>query len=101
MKKDDGFSYIVGCRYMIRNPSSDLSRWAYLVLNETRTIKLNGKSKRLNKNTFQLPEHIYIAPATYRCLIHAENLYSEPVYSESSNFIPMPGIITYHSIKFY
>ena len=101
MKKDDGFSYIVGCQYMIHNPPSDLARWAYLVLNETLTIKLNGKSKRLNKNTFQLPEHIYIEPATYRCLIDAESPYSEPFYSESSSLIPMPGIIIYYSIKFY
>ena len=86
---------------MIHNPSSDLARWAYLVLNETLTIKLSGKSKRLNKNTFQLPEHIYVAPATYRCLIDAKNLYNEPIYSESSSYIPMPGIIIYYSIKLY
>ena len=99
IKKDDGFSYIVGCQYVMRNPLSDLARRAYLVLNETQTVKLNGKSKRLNKNTFQLPEHIFIAPATYRCLINAEKLYNESVYSESSAYIPMPGIIIYYSVK--
>ena len=99
MKKDDGFSYIVGCQYVIHNPPSDLARWAYLVVNETQKVKLDGKSKKLNKTTFQLPEHIFIVPATYRCLIEAKELYNESAYSESSTYIPMPGIVIYYSIK--
>ena len=96
MKKDDGFSYIVGCQYVIDNPTADLARWAYLVVNETKRIKLKDKSKRLNEKTFQLPEHIFIVPATYQCLIDAKSFYNESVYSESSNYIPIPGIIIYY-----
>ena len=87
---------------MIRNPPLDLGS-AYLIVNNNKTqrVKLNGVSKRLNENTFQLPEHIFIEPATYQCLIDAKKIYNESVYSESSSFIPMPGIIFCFSVRLF
>ena len=91
-KKDDGFSYIVGCQYAIRKPPSDMAKFAYLIVNKTRIIKLHGTSIKLNDNTFQLPEHIFIEPATYQCVIDAKRLYNKSIYSELSTYIQMPGI---------
>ena len=69
----------------------DLAVFAYLVVNKTVKRKLNGPSRRLNENTFQLPQHILIAPGEYQCLIEAKNLYNKSIYSNSSAYIPMPG----------
>ena len=90
---DDGLSYIVGCKYVVEERQVDLAVFAYLVLNQAVKIKLNGSSRRLNENTFQLPQHIFIAPGEYQCLIEAKNLYNESIYSNLSDYIPMPGRI--------
>ena len=71
----------------------DLAVFAYLVVNQTIKRKLNGSSRRLNENTFQLPQHIFIAPGEYQCLIEAKKLYNKSIYSNSSAYIPMPGRI--------
>lgn len=92
IEKDDGFSYIVGCQYVIlRRTESDLAKFAYLILNETERIKLNGTSIKLNNDTFQLPEHIFVAQGTYRCLIEEKNFNIGPIRSKLSA-IPMPGM---------
>ena len=71
----------------------DLAVFAYLVVNQTVKRKLNGSSTRLNENTFQLPRHIFIAPGEYQCIIEAKSLYKEPIHSNLSAYIPMPGKI--------
>ena len=90
---DDGLSYIVGCKYVVEELQVDLVLFAYLLLNQTVKIKLNGSSRRLNENTFQLPQQIFIAPGEYQCLIEAKCLYNESIYSNLSAYIPMPGRI--------
>ena len=73
----------------------DLSVFAYLLVNQTVKRKLNGSSRRLNENTFQLPQHIFVAPGEYQCLIEAKSLYNESIYSNLSAYFPMPGRITW------
>ena len=90
---DDGLSYIVGCKYVVEELQLDLAVFAYLVVNQTVKIKLNGSSRRLNENTFQLPVHIFITPGEYQCLIEAKSLYNGSIYSNLSAYIPMPGRI--------
>ena len=90
---DDELSYIVGCKYVVEERQVDLAVFAYLVVNQTVKRKLNGSSKRLNENTFQLPQHIFIAPGEYQCLIEAKSLYNESIYSNISTYISMPGRI--------
>ena len=92
---DDGLSYIVGCKYVVEERQGDLAAFAYLVVNQTVKRKLNGSSRRLNENTFELPQHIFIAPGEYQCLIEAKNLYNKSIYSNSSAYIPMPGRIVW------
>ena len=91
--KDDGFSHIVGCKYVMEEKSTDLSEFAYLIVNKTVKRKLNGTSKELNGYTFQLPDHKFIIPGRYKCLIKATHLYNESIYSELSAYVPMPGIV--------
>ena len=91
---DDGFSYIVGCKYVVvEELLADLAAFAYLLVNDTVKRKLNGSSRKLNENTFQLPQHIFITPGKYQCLIEARSLYNKTILSESSAYIPMPGSI--------
>ena len=91
---DDGFSYIVGCKYVVvEELLADLATFAYLLVNETVKRKLNGSSRRLNENTFQLPQHIFVTPGKYQCLIEGRSLYNKNILSESSAYIPMPGRI--------
>ena len=90
---DDGFSYIVGCKYVVVEELADLAAFAYLLVNDTVKRKLNGSSRKLNENTFQLPQHIFITPGKYQCLIEARSLYNKTILSESSAYIPMPGSI--------
>ena len=89
--KDDGLSYIMGCKYVVEKLEGDLAVFAHLVLNETLNVKLNGRSKQINENTYQLPEHKFIAPGKYQCVIDAPNLYKENISSDLSVYIPMPG----------
>ena len=89
----DGFSYIIGCTYVVEELTTDLAAFAYILVNQTVKRKLNGSSRRLNENTFQLPQHIFIAPGEYQCLIEAKSLYKESLYSNLSAYIPMPGRI--------
>ena len=91
---DDGLSYIVGCKYVVEEVQVDLAVFAYLLVNQTVKRKLNGSSRRLNENTFQLPQHIFIAPGEYQCLIEGKSLYNESIYSNLSAYFPMPGRIT-------
>ena len=91
---DDGLSYIVGCKYVVEEVQVDLAVFAYLLVNQTVKRKLNGSSRRLNENTFQLPQHVFIAPGEYQCLIEVKSLYNEPIYSNLSAYFPMPGRIT-------
>ena len=72
---------------------ADLAAFAYLLVNDTVKRKLNGSSRKLNENTFQLPQHIFITPGKYQCLIEARSLYNKTILSESSVYIPMPGSI--------
>ena len=72
---------------------ADLAAFAYLLVNDTVKRKLNGSSRKLNENTFQLPQHIFITPGKYQCLIEARSLYDKTILSESSAYIPMPGSI--------
>ena len=89
---DNGFSYIVGCKYaVVEELLPDLTEFAYLLVNETVKRKLNGSSRRLNENTFQLPQHIFVTPGKYQCLIEARGLYNKAILSGSSGYIPMPG----------
>ena len=88
---DDGLSYIVGCKYVVEEQQIDLAVFAYLVVNQAVKRKLNGSSRRLNENTFQLPQHIFIVPGKYQCLIEARSLYNESIYSNMSAYISMPG----------
>ena len=90
---DDGLSYIVGCKYAVEEPHVDLAVFAYLVVNQKVKRKLNGSSKRLNENTFQLPQHLFMVPGEYQCLIEAKSLYNESIYSKTSSYIPIPGKI--------
>ena len=91
---DDGFSYIVGCKYVIvEELLADFATFAYLLVNETVKRKLNGSSRRLNENTFQLPQHIFVTPGKYQCLIERRSLYNKTILSEPSAYIPMPGRI--------
>ena len=93
---DDGFSYIVGCKYkFVEELQPDLTEYGYLLVNETVQTKLKGSSRRLNENTFQLPQHIFITPGKYQCLIEARSLYNKSIRSELSAFIPMPGRIIF------
>ena len=89
----DGLSYIVGCKYVVEELQVDLAAFAYLVVNQTVKRKLNGSSRRLNENTFQLPQHIFIVPGEYKCVIEAKSLYKEPINSNLSAYISMPGRI--------
>ena len=89
--KDDGLSYIMGCQYVVEKLEGDLAVFAHLVLNETLKVKLNGRSNKINKNTYQLPEHKFIAQGKYQCLMEAPNLYKESILSDSSVYIFMPG----------
>ena len=91
--KYDGRLDIIGCQYVVEKLEVDLAVFAHLVVNETLMVKLNGRSKQINKNTYQLPEHQFIAQGKYQCLIEAPNLYKEPILSDSSVYIPMPGTI--------
>lgn len=94
----DGFSYIVGCKYVVEEQTADLATFAYILVNQVnQTIKkkLNGLSRRLNENTFQLPQHIFIAPGKYQCQIEAKSLYNESINSTLSAYIPMPGRISW------
>lgn len=95
---DDGFSYIVGCKYVVVDElQANLTEFAYLLVNETMKKKLKGSPKRLNENTFQLPQHIFITPGKYKCLIEARSYYNESISSELSDYIPMPSrIIVLH-----
>ena len=72
---------------------ADLAAFAYLLVNDTVKRKLNGSSRKLNENTFQLPQHIFITPGKYQCLIEARSLYNKTILSELSAYIPMPGSI--------
>ena len=91
---DDGFSYIVGCKYVVVDElHENLTEFAYLLVNKTIKEKLKGSSRRLNENTFQLPEHIFITPGKYQCLIEARSLYNESILSELSDYIPLPSRI--------
>lgn len=74
---------------------ADFATFAYLLVNETVKRKLNGSSRRLNENTFQLPQHIFVTPGKYQCLIEARSLYNKSIRSELSAFIPMPGRIIF------
>ena len=91
--KNDGFSFIVGCKYVMEEQSTDLAEFAYLIVNETVKRKLSGRSKQLNESTFQLPDHKFIIPGRYKCLIEATHLYKESIYSDLSAYVPMPGMI--------
>ena len=96
IEKEDGFSYIVGCQYVIlKGPQLDQAKFAYLVVNETQKIKLNGASIKLSNTKFQLPEHIFVAQGTYRCLIEAKDFNIGPVRSKLSAYVPMPGMMIY------
>ena len=77
----------------MENGQADLAAFAYLLVNQTVKRKLNGLSKRLNENIFQLPQHIFIAPGEYQCLIEVKSLYNMSIYSNISAYIPMPGRI--------
>ena len=90
---DDGLSYIVGCKYVVEERQVDLAVFAYLVVNQTIKRKLNGSSRRLSEDTFQLPQHLFIVPGEYQCLIEAKGLYKESIYSNLSAYISMPGRI--------
>ena len=93
--KDDGLSYIIGCQYVLEKLEGDLAVFAHLVGNGTLKVKLNGTSKQINENTYQLPEHKFIAPGTYQCLIEAPDLYNESIRSDSSVYIAMPGKLNF------
>ena len=93
--KDDGLSYIIGCQYVVEKLEGDLAVFAHLVVNGTLKVKLNGTSKKINENTYQLPEHKFIAPGTYQCLIEAPDLYNESIRSDSSVYIAMPGKVNF------
>ena len=88
---DDGLSYIVGCKYVVEERQVDLPVLAYLVVNQAVKRKLNGSSRRLNENTFQLPQHIFIVPGEYQCLIQVIGLYNMSIYSNISAYISIPG----------
>ena len=92
---DDGFSYIVGCEYLFENLQVDLAIFAYLRINGTVKIKLNGSSRRLNENTFQLPHHIFITPGEYQCLVEAASLFNVPIVSKPSLYISVPGLMIF------
>ena len=68
-----------------------MANFAYLRINGTVKRQLNGSSRRLNENTFQLPHHIFITPGEYECLIEARSLFNITVVSKPSLYIPMPG----------
>ena len=91
--KDDGLSYIIGCQYVVEKLEGDLAIFAHLVVNEMLKVKLNGRSKKINKNTYQLPEHKFIEQGKYQCLIEAPNLYKESILSDSSVSICIAGRI--------
>ena len=96
---DDGFSYIVGCKYkFVEELQQDLTEFSYLLVNKTVKRQLKGSSRRLNENSFQLPQHIFITPGKYQCLIEARILYNKTIRSDLSAYIPMPGrtILLYH-----
>ena len=80
---------------MSKGPQLDLTKFAYLIINEKQRIKLNGISIKLSKSTFQLPENIFVAQGTYRCLIKARNINNGSIFSELSAYIPMPGMMIY------
>ena len=90
--KEDGFSYITGCIYTLKEDVGvDLAEFSYLLINNsniTTTIKLNGSSKRINSTTFQLPESRFAIPGHYSCLIKAPELYTESIHSPQSTDIP-------------
>ena len=88
---DDGLSYIVGCKYAVEERQVDLPVLAYLVVNQAVKRKLKGSSRRLNENTFQLPQHIFIVPGEYQFLIQAIGLYNMSIYSNIWAYISMPG----------
>ena len=95
------FSYIVGCKFVaVEELLPDLTAFAYLLVNETVKRKLNGSSRRLNENTFQLPQHIFVTPGKYQYLIEARSLYNKTILSESSAYIPMPGRIVLLCCRF-
>ena len=91
--KEDGFSYITGCIYTLKEDERvDLARLAYLVINNKTKIKINGRSTKINPTTFQLPESRFIIPGKYQCLIEAPRISNESVpLSPASSEIPMPG----------
>ena len=90
--KEDGFSYITGCIYTLKEDVGvDLAEFSYLLINNNNintTIKLNGPSKRINSTTFQLPESRFAIPGHYSCLIKAPELYTESIHSPQSTDIP-------------
>ena len=88
---DDGLSYIVGCKYAVEERQVDLPVLAYLVVNQAVKRKLKGSSRRLNENTFQPPQHIFIVSGEYQCLIQAIGPYNMSIYSNISAYISMPG----------
>ena len=91
--KEDGGLDIIGCQYVVEELEVDLAVFSHLVVNEKLKVKLNGRSKQINESTYQLPEHKFIAQGKYQCVIEAPNLYEEPILSDSSVYIPMPGSV--------
>ena len=94
----DGFTYITGCTYTIKEDLSvDLAEFSFLLVNDEVKIKLTGGSRKLTANMFQLPSNRFIIPGKYKCIIEAKNFYNETINSTSTD-IPMPGIyILYRS----
>lgn len=90
--KEDGFSYIRGCIYNLKEVIGvDLARFFYLLINNQTKIKIKGCSTSINFTTFQLPESRFIIPGKYQCLIEAPGYYSKAMISPPSPYIPMPG----------
>ena len=90
----DGFSYITGCIYNVKEDIGvDLAEFFYLLINNQTKIKINGWSTRINFTTFQLPESRFIIPGKYQCLIEAPGYYSKGIISPPSAYIPMPGML--------
>ena len=99
--KEDGFSYITGCTYIQKEDVPvDLTGSFYLLINNNIKIKLNGRSIRINPNTFQFPESRFFIPGKYQCLIETLDPYNESTYSPVSPEISMPGRSTENTYCF-
>ena len=90
---NDGFTYITGCTYTIKEDLGvDLAEFSFLLINNEVKIKLIGGSRKLTTNMFQLPSSRFIIPGKYKCIIEAKHFYDETISSTLSTDIQMPGM---------